>query len=299
MVPKTAIIGAAGLVGHALLESFRRVHPDAVGTDWLGREGLPVLDLARPDPSPLRLAESGHTWIVITAGLRDLVECERDKVYSRERNVVGTLALARRLAESGLKVVFFSSNAVFDGEQGGYAEDAPTRPIQEYGRQKREVELGLPEATAGRCLILRIGRVVGVRKGDGTLPDEMARRLTAGERVDAAQDQVFTPTLVDDIPPTLQALQQIDAAGVFHVAGPEAWSRLQIARRLAERLKADPSLVREIALADVPGGAIRPKNLSLRCDRLRGVSAPEMTPFSRCLEKVVENYALKEARHAR
>lgn len=287
--PKTVVIGAAGLVGRRVLEAYQRSYPDLVGTDWQEREGLGRLDLAAPDPSPLRLAESGHTWALIAAGMRDYAECEQRRADTRARNVVGTLELARRLVEMGLRVACISSDAVFDGKAGGYADDAPLNPVNEYGRQKADLERELPRVTSGRGLILRVGRVVGARKGDGTLPDEIAARLVSGRFVDAAHDQVFTPVVLDDLPRVLATLQAQNASGLFNVAGPEAWSRLDIAVRLAQGLGVDQALVRRISLDDLGDGVTRPKNLSLRCGRLRALGI-EMTPLSRCLERVVENH---------
>lgn len=293
--PKTAIFGATGLVGRRLFDAYRRFHSDLLGTDWQGRGGLPRLDLATPEILPPGLVESGHTWAVVAAvGSRDFGFCERHGKYARRRNVVGTLELARRLADLGLKVVFLSSDAVFNGDTGGYADDAPLSPINEYGRQKAEVERQLPRVTRGRCLILRLGRVIGVRKGDGTFLDDMAKRLISGRRVDAAHDQVFTPVLLDDLPGALAALQAADASGVFNIAGSEAWARLAIAKRLAESLGVAGGVIRSISLDDLGGDVPRPKNLSLQCRRLGLILRREVTPLSRCLDVMAANYRKAE-----
>ena len=66
-----------------------------------------------------------------------------------------------------------------------YPDDAPddamTTPLNEYGRQKAEVERLLPEVCQGNCLILRLGKVYGTTPGDGSLLDEMATLLLARE----------------------------------------------------------------------------------------------------------------------
>lgn len=288
--PKTAIIGAAGFVGRVLFDSQRQLHPDTIGTDWRGREGFAKLDLASPDIRALRLAETGHTWAVIAAGAVNWRLCEKDREFTRLRNVTGTLALASQLTAAGIGVVYISSDGVFEGDQGGYSENSPRRPINEYGRQKVEVEDRLPEATQKRGLVLRVGRVVGMRRGDNTLCDEVSRRLVAGETVEAARDQIFTPIVVEDLPWILQELQAREASGVFNVGGPEAWSRFDIALHLADALGADKKLVKAISLSDIADGLVRPKDLSMRCERLRQALSRDLTPLSRCMEKVVENY---------
>lgn len=288
---KTAVIGAAGLLGRALFAAYRQSDPDCVGTDWKGRGGLPKLDLADPDISGLRLVETGHAWAVIAAvGSKRFDVCEADQKYTWERNVKGTVELGRRLHRAGLKVAYISTDAVFSGERGGYAEDDFPGPVNEYGRQKRAAELGLLEVTGRRALIFRIGQLFGAHKGDGTLPDAIAGQLVGGGSVEAAYDQVFTPTAIADVPAALAQLQESGAAGVFHVAGPESWTRLAVAERLADGLGVSRSRVRRISLADVGGSFARPKDISLKCERLRRELGLVLTPASRCLDLVIANY---------
>src|SRR5262249_54891367 len=151
--------------------------------------------------------ESGHHYAVITAAVTGLARCEQDREYTRARNVTGTLDLARQLAEEGVTPVFFSTDNVFDGRGGPYPDEAPTSPPNEYGAQKAEVERRLPEVCRGRCLILRLGKVFGLVRGDRTLLDEMADRLTKGQEVAAARDMVFCPVLVGDVVRAVLALE--------------------------------------------------------------------------------------------
>jgi dTDP-4-dehydrorhamnose reductase len=292
--PKIAVIGAAGLVGSRLFAAYRSEHPDLIGTDWKGRGGLRTLDLANPDISGLRLAETGHRAAVIAAvGSKRFDVCETKKDYTRARNVDGTVDLGRRLRGAGLMVVHISTDGVFGGERGGYRETDEPEPVNEYGRQKRAAEVGLLEATGGAALVLRVGQIFGAKMGDGTLPDQIAGRLAAGETVDAAFDQAFTPTALDDLPDAIAALVAAGARGLCHLAGPESWTRLAVAQRLAEGLGSDRSKVRRISLDQIPGEFARPKNLSLKCERLKELGLA-LTPASRVLDLVIANYLTKE-----
>lgn len=292
---RTAVIGAAGLLGRVLFDALRKSDPSCVGTDWKGREGLPKLDLADSDISDLRLSETGHTWAVIAAvGSKRFDACEAQKAYTWERNVTGTVELGRRLHQAGIKVAYISTDAVFGGARGDYAENEVPDPINEYGRQKLAAEAGLLEVTSGRALIVRIGQLFGARKGDGTLPDAIAGQLASGKRVDAAHDQIFTPTAIDDVPCTLAKLQMGGASGIFHLTGPEPWTRLAVVERLADGLGINRSQIRRISLDEVPGNFARPKNLSLTCGRLKSEMGLVLTPASRCLDLVIDNYRAKE-----
>ncbi len=296
--PRTAIIGGHGQLGRVLTDAYRKFYPDTIATDWKGRDGLTSLDLAQPDARTLRLKEAGYAWAVIAASVRYYEICERQPEFTRQRNVTGTLRLTEQLLEQGTKVVFLSTDAVFDGESGGYSEEDPVHPINEYGRQKAEVERELLKMAGRQCLIIRISRVIGVKKGDGTLLDEIADSLTKGRPVMAARDQRFSSLFMDDLPPVLMALQAKNADGIIHVVGPEALSRLEIALTLAKGLEADPKLIRDISLDDIKDGVPRQKNLALKCDRLNSLLNYPITSITTCIGRVVANYreAPKEAR---
>ena len=280
MAPRTAVIGAAGFIGSALLAAYRAEHPDAVGTDHRGRDGLIRLDLAEPDVEPLL----DHEACVIAGARPGVADCERQPLQTRAINDTGPLVAVRALREAGVRPLVFSSDYVFDGRDGGYADDAALSPTTEYGRQKAELETGAGEGV----LVLRLSKIFGLERDDGTLLDEMARMLARGERVRAARDQVFSPLWIGDLVTAVLALQEADADGVFNLCSPVAWSRLQIARALAEELGADPDQVEEISLDDLGEGFERPKDTSMIPERATETIAFEPLPLEHALARVAE-----------
>jgi dTDP-4-dehydrorhamnose reductase len=289
-LPRTVVIGAGGYLGRHLLAAHQEAGPDALGVDVAG-EWPHLLDLAAPDVRPLKLRQSGYEYAIIAAAVTGLARCEQDKEYTRARNVTGTLELARQLVQEGVTPVFFSSDAVFDGRAGGYREDSPANPLNEYGAQKAEVERRLPEVSQGRYLICRLGKVFGLTRGDRTLLDEMAGRLTQGQEVAAARDMVFCPVLVHDVVRAVLALQAAGATGLFNVCGPEVWSRFDLARAVARALGANPALVRGISLDDLREPFGRPKRADMACGKLRAAVDLEFQPMAACLAALAEQYA--------
>jgi dTDP-4-dehydrorhamnose reductase len=288
-LPRTAVIGAGGYLGRHLLAAYQRVYPDTLGVDVVG-PWTHLLDLAAPDIRPLKLRESGYEYAIISAAVTGLARCEQDKDYTRARNVTGTLELARQLTGEGVIPVFFSTDNVFDGREGGYTDEAPTSPVNEYGAQKAEMERRLPEVTRGRYLIPRLGKVFGLIRGDRTLLDEMAERLSRGQEVAAARDQIFCPVLVGDVVWAVLGLQEVGATGLFNVCAPEVWSRFDLALALAQALGVDPALVKGISLDDLKEPFRRTKRGDLRCRRLRAALNLEFQPMAACIAAVAKSY---------
>jgi dTDP-4-dehydrorhamnose reductase len=288
-LPRTVVIGAGGYLGRHFLAAHREVYPDAMGVDVVG-DWPHLVDLAAPDIRPLRLRESGYEYAIITAAVTGLARCEQDREYTRARNVTGTLEMARQLTEEGITPVFFSTDNVFDGRTGGYVDEAPTSPVNEYGAQKAEMERRLPEVTNGRFLIPRLGKVFGLVKGDRTLLDEMADRLTKGQEVAAARDMIFSPVLVGDVVRAVLALQTARATGLFNVCAPEVWSRYDLALAVARALGADLALVKGMSLDDLKEPFRRTKRGDLVCRRLRNTVSLEFQPMAACIAAVAKHY---------
>jgi dTDP-4-dehydrorhamnose reductase len=288
-LPRTVVIGAGGYLGRHLLAAYQAEDPAALGVDVVG-PWPHLLDLAAPDIRPLQLRAGGYQYAIIAAAITGLARCEQDKEYTQARNVTGTLSLAGQLVEEGVTPVFFSTDNVFDGRDGRYVDEAPTNPVNEYGAQKAEVERRLPEVTRGRYLICRLGKVFGLVRGDRTLLDEMAGRLTKKQEVAAARDQIFCPVLVDDVIRAVLGLQRVGATGVFNVCAPEVWSRFDLAQTLARALGADLSLVKGISLDDLKESFGRLKRGDLVCRRLRATIHLEFQTMAACIASVAKQY---------
>ena len=126
---------------------------------------------------------------------------------------------------------------------------------------------------------MRLSKVYGVEKGDGTLLDEMACALSAGRVVRAASDQLFCPTSVADLVRAIHALQGSGLKGVVNLCSPESWSRHRIACAVAEAMAVDGDLVEEISLHEIPAMQHRPLNTTMSCSRVNGEGIACVTPL--------------------
>lgn len=261
------MVGASGLVGSHVASALvplggvertalRRTAPD-----------VRMLDI-RDAPAVDRVLEEVRPDVVVCAAADPYVErCEREPVETAAINVSGTANVARAAAARGALFVFFSSDYVFDGEHAPYGEADVIGPINEYGRQKVAAE-ELVRASPDH-LICRVSGVFGIESHRKNFVYQVVDRIGAGERVRAAEDQILCPTAADALADTLVALIASGARGVWHVTGPDALTRAEFARRVARAFGLDPSLVDGVPTSELSLIANRPRDSSLRCDRLR------------------------------
>jgi dTDP-4-dehydrorhamnose reductase len=225
------IVGASGFVGRHLYRYCQATGQAVIGTQsTAGRPDLVTFDLRRDRfPHPL-LTDPLPSHAVICAGITQIDRCYRERELSYLVNVTQTVRLLRDFAAWRIKPVFISTGFIFSGTTGGYSEDAPPNPVNEYGRQRLEVEQFLAEELP-EALVLRLDKVVGNDPQESHLFTEWHHAALTHQPIRCIAGQVFAPTLVDDIARAIVMGCELGLAGTYHVANPEFCSRTELAER--------------------------------------------------------------------
>ena len=196
--------------------------------------------------------------------VRGLLERERPSTvffcaYDKSNATVtvdAAVAAARAAAELGAGFLFYSSDMVFDGATGGYTEDSPLAPGTPYGAMKVQAE-ALVQAEHPGAQVVRSSILVG-ESGILMRPAYECDALVRGLPVTLFRDEWRSPTHVDDVARASWELASLEVSGVYHLAGPERLSRLELGRILCALYRFDEGLIRE---ADRPKS--RPRDTSL------------------------------------
>ncbi|MFE1593047.1 SDR family oxidoreductase [Nocardia sp. NPDC058705] len=248
------ILGASGFVGSALHAQFAENY-EVVGTSR-GGHGLVPVDLA--DSGGVRtLVEQGFDVVVHTAGVVDLGAAQRDPVAAHVANVAPMQPLLDAIDHTGAKLVYLSTDNVFDGTADHYDESATRTPINIYGETKVAAEdLVLAH---DRHLVVRLPLVYG----RSPLSNKFLARFATSE-IQARTDIVCNPLYLPSLAPALEQLA--DMSGVVHIAGAETLSRYELMTRVRDHLAAPARIVatdRFSAVQDCP----RPLRLVMRSIR--------------------------------
>lgn len=266
---KILILGASSYVGRHL---FQRLGPErAVGTychqPIESGVHFNALDMQLSDAVKCP-EEFSHAIILIGNTNPDVCACDREG--SVELNVTRIRAIIDELVRYGVVPVFTSSESVFDGEKGHYIETDPACPLLMYGAQKVEIERYL-QHTCRDFLVLRLAKVFGSRRGDGTLFTAWLDQIERNVSLRCANDQVFSPVHVEEVVQGITILIQGNHRGIFHLSNTESRSRVEMLRSLLKCYqKYQPYLgeVSECRLNDFRLMEKRPLNVSMRPDKL-------------------------------
>jgi dTDP-4-dehydrorhamnose reductase len=280
------VIGASGLVGGAFLRCLARA--GRVRGTW-HRHRRPGLEHFSLDQNPaVFLDRCAPTLVVLASALTHVDYCEThpDETFALNVDAVRPVVAWCRLRN--VPLLFFSSDYVFDGSGGPYAENAMPAPLSVYGRSKLEAERLVAAAPLGT--ILRITNVFDVGLDDRNFLVRLVASLRERRPTIVPDDQLATPTYATWL--AAQALALIErrhlcAPGsdrILHVACDDLLSRFDFARRVALRLGADAGLVQGRATAALGQTAARPLRGGLRNARLKTLLEVSALPLDRALD---------------
>ncbi len=277
---RVLVIGASGFIGRHLVRRLNQTHGHEVSgtflshapgadsnswrrvdlTDTAGMER--VFRLARPDA------------VVHLAAIADVGMAERDPARATAVNVTATSEIARLCDQHGARLVFVSTEYVFDGGRGFYREDDTPNPTTHYGRTKWEAEQEVTRL-ASRWSILRTSIVYGwPAPGRRNFVPWLIERLRGGDAYHGPTVVYRTPVYVEHLAAGIAKLVEEDYAGIHHVAGGDWVSMYDFAEAVAEGFELDRALV---IPADDAGETRSGDMLGLDCARtisLLGLAQP-------------------------
>ncbi len=261
------VIGASGQVGEHLIRALSASGLDAVGTYYSHAiPGLRELDVRDTGNVHALIEMIRPEVIYVPASLTNVDYCELHPEEAYAANVVGVRNVVAATNEVGARLVFFSSDYVFDGKSGSYREDDLPAPICEYGRQKVLAEQHV-SLQARDYLIVRTAVVYGWERQGKNFVYRLTDALRCGRTIQAPIDQVGSPTYAPNLARAVVELALSDASGVYHVAGPEQVNRYDFARVAAEVFGLDSRLIQPVATSELGQAAARPLNAGLAVEK--------------------------------
>ncbi len=255
------IIGASGQVGGYLWRALK-ADPDheAIGTYFATPvSGQIPLDFTNQEAVRKTLGQNQPDVVWLPAALPDVDRCEREPELSQRLNVAAPSEVADVAHTFGMKVVFFSTDYVFDGKNGPYRETDATNPLQVYGQHKVKTEEYLL-AHIPHVLIIRPAWIYSDEPNPRHFVYRIMQQLESGKPVRAATDQINTPTNSQDLVTRSLRAVESDLEGILHIVGPDRLSRYDLTVKIAREKGYPASLVEPITTESLHLAAKRPLN---------------------------------------
>ena len=262
---KILILGASGLLGQALMR------------EWSGDEviGLSSNDVdIRDNRRVLQTVQTlNPEWIVLSAAYTDVDGCESNREQAFAVNRDGAVNVAEAAQQMKAKLLFLSSDYVFDGKKTSpYETDDPRNPQSVYGRTKAEAEVGLLELLP-ECCIVRTSWLFG--RGGKCFPDTILKLAAARPALDVVNDQRGCPTYTVDLARAIAEICRNNVTGIVHTTNAGDCSWFEFARAIVDSAGL-PTEVRPVSTKQMARPAPRPAYSVLSPASLRewGIAMP-------------------------
>jgi dTDP-4-dehydrorhamnose reductase len=274
-MPLAWITGAGGLIGSYL----ERTAPSHWKVRGLTRA---TLDLTDAKAVKRRFRKDSPALFIHAAALSKTGACEKDPALALQLNVEVTQYLASLAAE--LPFFFFSTDLVFDGKRGNYGEGAAVNPLSVYGETKAEAERLVLQNP--RHTVIRTSLNAGISPTrDRGFNEEMRAAWEQGRTLNLFVDEFRCPIPAVVTARAVWELVDKRATGLFHLAGAERLSRVEIGNALAARWPDLTPRINACSLKDYAGPPRSP-DTSLNCAKAQRLLS---FPLPRFIEWLREN----------
>lgn len=285
---KLALVGASSSIGRRLApylaahlttwNIIKTCHTNAL-------EDAECLDIRDGDALARFIQRNSPDVLVWLAGTKDVQKCQDNYSFAYSLNTQPVIDLCSILksVESAPHIIFISTDYVFDGSMGNYADSSVPMPATNYGETNYLAERALRSSPL-LWTVIRTAAIVG--KGFNYF-DWLVHSLLAGERVESYADSTFTPTPISLFNKAMATLIKYPATNaVLHVVGDTAMSRYEFSLKTSQILGRDNQV---IPIQRPKGNAFFQKDLSLIPSKM--MESLQRTPLELFLEEELLAYA--------
>ena len=273
-----AVIGSSSMVGSRFCElastSFNLCKADL--------KGVVSIDITKKASVENFFKTYDFEWLILFSAFTDVDAAEKQRGDKNglcyQINVKGTANVVDACKNSNRKLIFISTDFVFDGQNGPYSEESQPGgdldKISWYGLTKIEAENYIRENLAN-FLILRIAYPY---RGRFTAKDDIAKRILRlylkNQLYPMFSDQVITPTFIDDLFPAVKLLISSGQEGIFHLVSSRPTTPFEFAKDTVKIFGGNPNKVKSASIIEFlknPANTPRSINGGLKVDKIKAL----------------------------
>ncbi len=262
---RVTLFGASGLLGHALVPELKN--------EQLAAYSVEDADLRDRTRIEALVRDSRPDWIILAAAYTDVDGCESNRDLAFGVNCEGAVNVARAARRAGSRLLFLSTDYVFDGQgTSPYPTDHPRHPVSVYGESKARAEEQLLETLPDVCIV-RTSWLFGV--GGKCFPETILKLAASRPEIAVVNDQRGSPTYTPDLAAALAELCRKSARGIVHVTNAGDCTWYEFAKEILQ-ISGSKTTVKPVTTAEFPRPARRPaySTLSPASREAYGISMP-------------------------
>ena len=275
---RVLITGAKGMLGLDLTDVFRDSY------NVYGRD-IDDFDITRDKETMDAIMEIRPDIVIHAAAYTNVDGCESHIELAHSVNGGGTKNVASACREIGSRMIYISTDYVFDGRKSGaYSEKDPTCPINTYGRSKLEGERWV-RTMVGQFIIVRTAWLFG--RGGNNFVKTILKLAREKGALSVVADQVGSPTYAVDLSRAIYALMEEECRGIYHITNGETCSWYEFAREILAMSGLGNIPIHPISTDKLERAAKRPNNSVLNRRKFERETGCRMRPWREALRDYI------------
>lgn len=287
---KYLILGASSYIGKYIYDKMKESMVCVMGTYCyaMSEEGLIHFDILSDDIEQfLDSMKVLPDIAIICIGQTNFDRCADAYMTAYAVNVECMKKLICGLAARNIKVIYISTDNVFDGKRGNYTELDETNPIGKYGMMKKEMECYILNNLPQMC-ILRIAKPISDRPAKRNLLTEWEHKKKEGKEIVCIKDNIMSFTAMKDLFKICLLIGERNLQGLYHIAGDKAYSRRELAIKFFQYIGEGVPQIRECELKEFGFKDIRPLNTSMSNQKFKLDTGYDFMPVEEVIKAYVE-----------
>ena len=280
---RVLITGSAGQLGTDLVAGAKDAGLDVIATSRAD------LDITDRNLVAQKIVGSAPDAIIHAAAWTAVDACESDTKKAMAINSDGTANVVRAARQVGARVIYISTDYVFDGTKATpYMESDIPNPQSVYGASKLA---GEQQLDLNQDSVVRISWVCG--EHGNNMVKTILRLAATSPTLTFVDDQIGSPTFTSDIAPVLVDFARESRTGIWHLTNQGITSWFGFAQDVLRAAELDPNRVQPIATADLrpQRPAKRPANSVLENAHMCKANLTLLDDYHIPLQRLVDRLA--------
>ena len=263
---KFFITGGSGLLGERLATIANNDYELVLSHNTNPTSNTVKCDITDKNEVEKTITENKPDVIIHCAAMTDVDLCEDKIDLAYKINSEGTQNITKASEKIGAKIIYVSTDFVFDGKKGYYSEEDEVNPLGIYAKSKYDGEIQVKKYSSNWA-IARVSVLYGWHKKQN-FTTWVINQLRNNNPINIVTDQINSPTYADNAAEAIFEIAKQDKNGIFHTSGNDRINRFDFTKKIAEAFNLNKDLINPTTSKQFVQKAPRPQDSSLNVNKV-------------------------------